>query len=234
MADSRFNVTRPVTGPLSQRLKGIESDPDGAYFYPNRGGRIVLKAIEDVVGRHGVNAILNLADLDHYVNNFPPNNLQLGFTFNEFGRMQETIELMFGRRAGRGLSQRAGRETFKYLLKDFMPVMGIADLATRALPMGIKMKIGLNVFAESFNKLTDQVVRLGEDSARYLWIIERCPICWGRQTEAPCCHLAVGVLEQSLFWLSNGKRFHIVQESCRASGDEACLIAINKKPLHGS
>ena len=233
MAGGRFNTVRPATGPLSPRSKVVVTDPNADYFYPNRGGRIVLRAIEDVVGRHGVNAILNLAQLDHYVNSYPPNNLQLAFSFNEFGKMQETIELMFGRRAGRGLSQRAGRETFKYLLKDFMPVMGIADLATRALPMGIKMKIGLNVFAESFNKLTDQVVRLGEDSSRYLWIIERCPICWGRQTEAPCCHLAVGVLEQSLFWLSNGKRFHIAQESCKASGDDTCVIAITKKPLLG-
>ena len=80
MASGRFNVARPVTGPLSARNKPVETDPNGDYYYPNRGGRIVLRAIEDVVGRHGVNAILNLAQLDHYVNSFPPNNLQLSLS----------------------------------------------------------------------------------------------------------------------------------------------------------
>ncbi len=201
------------------------------YYYPNRGGRIVLTALEEIIGRHGVNAILHLGKLPHFVNNYPPNNLSLGFEFAEFGTIMETMEQVFGRRAGRALALRAGRETFKYLLKDFMPVMGIADLAARALPLGIKMKIGLNVFAESFNKLTDQVVRLGEDQVQYYWRIERCPICWGRRTDSPCCHFAVGVLDQSLFWLSKGQRFTIAQVECFAAGDEACVIAIAKSPL---
>jgi hypothetical protein len=123
-----------------------------AYFYPNRGGRIVLTALEDIMGSHGVNAVLNLAQLDHLVNNYPPNNLQLGFSFADFGILEESLEKMFGERGGRGLSLRAGRETFKYLLKEFMPVIGIADLAMRALPLSIKLKIGLDIFAESFNR----------------------------------------------------------------------------------
>ena len=204
---------------------------ENAYFYPNRGGRIVLTAIEDIIGPHGVNALLNLAHLSHLVNNYPENDLSLGFSFADFGALQESIELMFGQRGGQGLSLRAGRETFKYLLKDFMPVMGIADLATRALPLGIKMKIGLNVFAESFNKLTDQVVRLGEDRSSYFWTIERCPVCWNRRTESSCCHLAVGLLEQSLFWLSNGKRFSVTEVECFAAGHANCLITIDKKPI---
>lgn len=51
------------------------------YYYPNKMGRIVLVAMEEIMGHHGVNAVLNLARLSHLVNNYPPNNLQLGFTF---------------------------------------------------------------------------------------------------------------------------------------------------------
>jgi predicted hydrocarbon binding protein len=194
-------------------------------------GRIVLTAMEDIMGRHGVNAILNLAKMHHLVNNYPPNNLELGFSFTEFGAIQETLDEMYGVRGGRGLAMRAGRETFKYALKEFMPVLGIADLAFRPFPMGMKIKIGLEVFAETFNKFTDQIVHLEQDAENHLWIIERCPVCWQRESETPCCHLAVGLLQESLFWVSNGKNYRVTEIECIASGYNACVIAILKKPI---
>jgi predicted hydrocarbon binding protein len=200
-------------------------------YYPNKMGRIVLTAMENIMGRHGVNAILNLAHLQNLVDNYPPNNLDLGFTFNEFSTIQQTIEEMYGVRGGRGLALRAGRETWKYALKEFMPVLGITDLAFRTLPLGIKIKIGLEVFAQTFNRFSDQRVRLGEDERGYLWIIEQCPICWERTSEAPCCHLAIGLLEQSLDWVSRGRRFLVQEVECVATGDETCTIIISKKPI---
>lgn len=206
-------------------------DAQVEYYYPNKMGRIVLIAMEEIMGHHGVNAVLNLAQLSHLVNNYPPNNLQLGFTFSEFSAIQQTLDDMYGERGGRGLALRAGRETWKYALKEFMPVLGITDLAMRMLPLGIKIKIGLDVFAETFNKFSDQQVRLGEDAENYLWIIERCPICWQRVTESPCCHLAIGLLEQALDWVSRGRRFRVEQISCIANGNETCTIAIGKQPI---
>ena len=201
------------------------------YYYPNKMGRIVLVAMEEIMGHHGVNATLNLAKLTHLVNNYPPNNLQRGFSFSDFSAIQQTLEDMYGERGGRGLALRAGRETWKYALKEFMPVLGITDLAMRMLPLGIKIKIGLDVFAETFNKFSDQRVRLGEDDDHYLWVIERCPICWQRTSDTPCCHLAIGLLEQALDWVSRGRRFKVEQISCIATGDETCTMAITKQPL---
>ena len=201
------------------------------YYYPNKMGRIMLVAMEEIIGRHGVNAALNLGKLPHLVNNYPPNNLELGFTFSELSRIQQTLDDMYGERGGRGLALRAGRETWKYALKEFMPVLGITDLAVRMLPLSIKIKIGLDVFAETFNKFSDQRVKLGEEGDHILWIIERCPLCWQRHTDSPCCHLAVGLLEQALDWVSRGRRFQVDQTSCIACGDETCTIAISKKPI---
>ncbi len=201
------------------------------FYYPNKMGRIVLTAMEEIMGRHGVNAILNLAQLQHLVNNYPPNNLEMGFTFNEFSAIQETLDAMYGVRGGRGLAMRAGRETWRLALKEFVPVLGISDLAIRTLPLGIKIKIGLDIFAQTFNKFSDQQVRLGEDQRGYLWIIERCPICWQRSSSQPCCHLAVGLLEQSLDWVSRGRRFRVEEVSCVAKGDATCTILISKKPI---
>lgn len=213
-----------------RRSKPTNKPGDAEYYYPNRMGRIVLTAMEDVMGHHGVNAILNHAQLPRLVNNYPPNNLALEFNFSELGAIHETLDELFGPRGGRALALRTGRETFKYALKEFMPVLGIADLAFRPLHLGIKLKIGLEVFAETFNKFTDQVVRLEEDSSQHFWIIDRCPVCWDRLTTYPCCHLAVGLLEESLNWVSNGREFQVKEIECIAAGDYSCVISISKRP----
>ena len=64
-----------------------------------------------------------------------------------------------------------------------------------------------------------------------LWKIERCPVCWERRADTPCCFLAVGILQESLFWVSGGKNFQVEEIACIAKGDEACVITIDKTPL---
>jgi predicted hydrocarbon binding protein len=202
-----------------------------AYYYPNKIGRIILLAMEEIMGRNGVNAVLNLAKMRHLINNYPPNNFDKQFSFEEVAAIQQALEDMYGPRGGRGLALRAGRACFKYGLKEFGPVLGIADLAFRLLPLNMKLKVGAEVFADTFNKYSDQRVRLGEEDDRILWHNELCPICWGRTTDSPCCHLAVGIIQEALYWVSGGKNFAVQQIACTACGDGICTIAIDKKPL---
>ena len=51
--------------------------------YPNKFGVILVRALEEVMGRNGLNAILNLAGLNHYVEHPLPDNLEKGFDFAE-------------------------------------------------------------------------------------------------------------------------------------------------------
>jgi len=50
--------------------------PKSEYYYANKIVLIALKALEEVMGRKGLNAILNLADLPRLIDNFPPDNLE--------------------------------------------------------------------------------------------------------------------------------------------------------------
>lgn len=201
------------------------------YFFPNKMGRIVLLALEEVMGHNGVNAILNLARLQHRIDNYPPNNFDKEFSFDELGRLFQALDEMYGPRGGRGLARRAGRACFKFGIKDFGPMLGLADVAFRILPLNMKLKVGYEVLAETFNKFTDHVVRLDEDEQYFQWVIERCGVCWERSCASPCCHLAVGILEEGLYWISGGKHFYVEEVSCVAVGDATCTILIGKQPL---
>jgi predicted hydrocarbon binding protein len=205
--------------------------PAPAYFYPNHMGRIILLALEEIVSRNGVNAILNLAELSDLIDNYPPHNQNLEFPFQTISRLQGALEDMYGPRGGRGVALRVGRACFQYGLREFGPLFGLTDFTFRLLPTHPKLKMGATSFADIFNKYSDQRVSLEDQGDRLLWHIERCPLCWERRTETPCCHMAVGVLQESLYWVSGGKYFNVEETHCIASGDPVCTIVIDKTPM---
>jgi predicted hydrocarbon binding protein len=201
------------------------------YFYPNKMGRIILLAMEEIIGRNGVNAVLNLAELQGLINNYPPNNLDLRFSFENLSRIMVTLEALYGIRGGRGLALRTGRASFKYGLREFGPILGITDLSFRLLPLQMKLKVGADAFAQAFNNFTDQNVSLEEDEQSLYWHIERCPLCWGRAADSPVCQLAAGTLQEALHWVSGGKYFEVEETGCIAMGDQACTFSILKQPI---
>ncbi len=221
-------MTEETHGLVTEPLAGAPEAPP-RYYYSNRIARAYLMGLEDVLGKNGVHAVLNLAGLPQYVNNYPPSNFDLGFPFEAFAGIQQALDDMYGPRGGKALATRAGKATFKYGLAEFDPVLGIADLALRLVPLGMKIRIGANVFAEVFNRYSDQIVRLEEEADYLIWINERCPVCWGRHSHEPCCHAATGILTEGL--LSGGKNFRVEEFTCIATGDDACRFRIAKRPL---
>jgi predicted hydrocarbon binding protein len=201
------------------------------FYYPNNMGRIVLMAMEEVVGRSGVKAVLNQADLTHRIHHYPPNNLGREFSFDELSRIQAALENLFGPRAGRGLALRTGRASFKYGLREFGPLLGVTDLAFRLLPLDPKLRTGAELFARVFNQFSDQRVRVEEQADRFLWHIERCPVCWKRRTDVPVCHLAVGLIQEALYWVTGGKYFGVEETACIAKGDPVCTIMIDRRSM---
>jgi len=219
------------TRPIATEQPAAEAPAAPQYYYSNRIARAYLQGLEEVLGKNGVHAVLNLAGWPQYVNNYPPSNFELGFPFEAFAGIQEALEEMYGPRGGKALATRAGKATFKYGLAEFDPVLGIADLALRLVPLGMKIRIGANVFAEVFNRFSDHRVRLGEDEDHFYWIIERCGVCWGRTASNPTCHLAVGILQEALYWVSGGCNFEVTEVACVATGANTCTIEVGKKPV---
>jgi hypothetical protein len=43
--------------------------PESSLNYPSRFGFLVIKTLEDVIGKNGINALLNLAGLSIYTKN---------------------------------------------------------------------------------------------------------------------------------------------------------------------
>jgi bacteriochlorophyll 4-vinyl reductase len=208
------------------------ADDKSELYYNNLMARIYLDALEEVMGKNGTNAVLNLAGLGHLINNYPPNDLNREFDFADFGALGQAIDDMYGPRGGRGLALRAGRATFADALSKFGAMVGIGELAFKVIPLGTKLKVGLRAMAETFTKFSDQHSEVEEKDDRFVYTIYKCPVCWGRTSDRPICYGAVGILQEGLRWVSGGKDFRVEEFECHAQGDEYCQFNIFKEPLN--
>jgi len=201
------------------------------YFYPECMGRIILLAMEEVLGREGLNATLRVASLSSYIDHYPAARSDKTFAFDRISRLFESLELIYGPQGGRGTALRVGRACFQYGLREYGKMLGFTELAYRLLPFPTRLRNGANSFARLFNDHSDQRVRVEEKEGKLYWSIERCPLCWQRKANEPVCHLAVGLIQESLYWLSSGKIFDVEEIACIARGDPTCAIRIDPAPL---
>jgi predicted hydrocarbon binding protein len=201
-------------------------------YYPNKFGLITLKSLEDVMGKNGLNAILNLAGLNNYIENYPPDNLEKGFDFTELSAIGVALEEMYGPRGGRGLALRAGRATFADALKYFGALAGAGDLAFKVLPLQAKIRIGLPAMAKVFSQVSDQLSTVEEKDNEFIYTIHKCPCCWSRSgVDKPVCFIATGLLQESLKWVSGGNEFRVNESRCVAMGEPVCEFVVQKDPI---
>jgi predicted hydrocarbon binding protein len=206
--------------------------PKAGLYYPSKFGMIIIKALEEVMGKNGLNAILNLAGLSNYVDNYPPDNLEKTFDFADVSSINIALEEMYGPRGGRGLALRAGRATFADALKNFGALAGVGDLAFKVLPLQAKLRIGIPAMAKIFSQVSDQYSTVEERENEFVYTIHKCPVCWGRAgVDKPVCFIAVGLLQEGLKWVSGGNEFRVNESKCVALGEDICEFVIQKEPI---
>ena len=206
--------------------------PKSGYHYPNKAGLIIIESLANVMGKNGLNAILNLAHLSNLIDNYPRDNPAREFDFANVSAINQALEEMYGPRGGRGLALRAGRATFADVLRNFGALAGAGDLAFRVLPQLTKMKIGIPAMAKIFSQVSDQHSTVEERDTDFIYTIHRCPVCWGRSgLDKPVCYIAVGLLQEGLKWLSGGSEFRVNETKCVAMGEQVCEFIIQKTPI---
>jgi hypothetical protein len=202
------------------------------YYYPNKFARLTIEAFEEIMGKNGLNAILNLAGLQQYLNEYPPDNLEKGFDFSDYTALMVALEDMYGPRGGRGLALRAGRAVFAGGLRAFGALAGVGDLAFKVLPMNAKLKIGVPAMANIFSQFSDQISNVYEEgSDRIIYTMERCALCWKRKSDKPVCFMGQGLLQEGLRWVSGGHEFKVEMSTCIAKGEDMGRYVIYKEPI---
>jgi predicted hydrocarbon binding protein len=194
---------------------------------------VILRSMEEVIGRSGVNAVLNLSGLSFLMKPAIPVDPEGGvlISYHDLSDTQDNLEQLYGLRGGRGLALKAGRAFFTFALRQYGRELGLLDNDFRLQPPAVKIQAGLRRLARFFSQTGDSAIHLEEDPRQFRWTVENCPLCWRRRSDVPICHMQVGVLQEYFYWASGGKNYNIVETECSAAGAKACVFTIDKIAL---
>ncbi len=210
----------------------MDNTNKSGLYYPNKLALATFDALIDVMGKNGLNAILNYAHLREYISRYPPDNLEREIDFSDFSAITGAIVEMYGEKGGQTFIKRAGRSTFRSCLCKQGALAGISSEAFRNLPLQTKLRIGLQAMARIFSQISDQTTTVEEEGDCFKYIVQQCPECWGRRgKDKATCSFGVGLLEEGLYYISGVSEIQVIETKCMAMGDEACVYSINKFPV---
>ncbi len=192
--------------------------------------RFLFMAIIEVMGENGLKSVLRMGKLERYIDNFPPNNTEMGVKHSEYGAAQQAIEDFYGPRGARAMLVRIGRALFRYTLQDQPTVLGLAGLALKALPIGARVKLILQKVVAAANDNLNMSAHLEESDDAYIFVAEDSPSRWRPARAKPGCYVTIGTYQETLRW-ATGKNFKIEEFTCLTAGDDACRFHIYKTPL---
>jgi len=189
--------------------------------------RQALVAIEEVMGKNGLNTVLRTANLSRYIDSLPPDDLNPAVKASDYARLNEAIEAFYGR-GGRGILRRVGKASFQYGVKEQAALMGLAGAALKLLPRKQQIRFVLNGMANALKKSNAQVQIEVEDAGGTIAYVARtCSVCYGRHSDKPVCHLYVGSVSEAVQW-ATGQPYDVQETHCLAKGDSYCRFEVTE------
>ena len=189
--------------------------------------RQALTSAQEVMGDHGLSAVLRASGLERFIGNFPPDNLEPSIQASHYARLNQAIEDFYGR-AGKGMLRRIGKASFQYGVREQAALLGVAGVALKLLPERQRIKFILNGMVNALKKSNPQVnAWVDESGDRLAYIESTCAICHSRKSETPICYLYVGSIGEAVQW-ATGKEHHVTETHCLAKGDPYCRFEIGE------
>jgi hypothetical protein len=221
----------------------IEPIPHAPFWLPNRFAHYFLHALEAEMGKKGIAGALQVANLAHWIENYPPVDNERHINYAEISMLNAGLEAFIGRRLGRGFARRAGRRMTQEHLTAFGGILAHIDQFNwlPLLPMIARVKMTLPTITTQIiggNQAT-AIATFYDTDTHFHICMEHCPVCWGRTADnspgtganEPICAATVGLLEGALARVTNGQKYQVVETTCIAQGDSKCEFAITKKPI---
>lgn len=205
------------------------TDLNPAAHCSEKLGGMIFHGMEEIIGHSGVVAVLNFARLPDLLEHFNQRDLPVALAYSELGKIQSSLEKLYGPRGGRGIALRSGRSCFNYSLREYGKELGLLSLSYRLMTASAKISAGLNLVVGHLSEIFATTIDLEELPDHYNVTIRNCPVCYQRKINVEVCHLFVGFLQEFLYWISGGKFYNVHETACAASGANACVIQIEKQ-----
>ncbi|MBN1937136.1 MAG: 4-vinyl reductase [Anaerolineae bacterium] len=192
--------------------------------------RQALTAIEEVMGKHGLDAVLRASNLEQYIDHLPPDDLEPAVNSSDYARLNQAIEDFYGR-GGRGILRRVGKASFNYAVREQSALLGLVGNALKLLPHKQRIRFILNSLGNALKKTNDMVrVEVEQSGDGFAYVAHTCSVCYGRHSDHPICHLYVGTVGEAVKW-ATGQEYRVEETHCIAKCDPYCRFEVIEQTI---
>ncbi len=192
---------------------------------PNQLLFLTFITVQEILGKNGLNSILNYTKLLHYIDNYPPNTLEQQHPFSDFTRLVSGMVEVLGEKGARSIMLQSGLKGFKNMLCDMPGLFALEGVRVAQGPADklfdeyvrietIMVQAGRAIFGDSLH--TDYTTDEG-------WCLELSPCYWclGLKTGSAICYAEVGFELGVARWIL-GPDARVEETHCIARGDPMC------------
>jgi predicted hydrocarbon binding protein len=197
----------------------------------NKAFRVILLAVEDVVGKRGTEEVLHKAGLPQYIGNYPPSDTEFGGHQLRFmSQINHALFDVYGRRGARAILRRSGRSRAVDAISENSLIATATKLAAKVMPRRTKVRLMLDTAAKEYSAQLGTSIAIEENGEFFFWSDPNCGNCLEWQSDQPVCFTTVGFIHGLVAWILEDEDLGVEEIECRAKGDRACRYRIT---LHG-
>lgn len=198
----------------------------------NKAFRVILLAVEDVVGKRGTESLLRQAGLPQYINHFPPSdNERGGHSLRYMSQINRALFDVYGKRGARAILIRSGKSRAQDAIAENGMIANATKIATKFLPRRMKVKLTLDTAAKEYSEQLSTHVKIEDDGEFFYWTDPLCGNCINWQNDQPVCYTTVGFLHGLVAWILGDEDFKVDEVACRAKGDATCQYRVTLNPV---
>jgi hypothetical protein len=202
---------------------------------PNQLMNLTLVTLEEVLGKGGLDSILNYASLQRFIGNYPPHDYRAEQELSDLKRLLVACYDVIGEKTTKPILFLSGRRAIQIVVERYPELLGLDGVALA--PDGgdnrFEQYVAVhNRLIAASNSLFGNTHNGYETEEGRVVDISHCVFCEGITAPVPICSAPVGTAyELARRFLGNDVT---VQETlCRARGDPYCRILI-RRPQTGS
>lgn len=211
-------VAAPVKDPVYRDEVLAADDEFAPRFVTNTALHNFWHAVQKVTGDAGLQSILSgsgLGDLKGYL---PEADETPAINYTRFSAFTEALEEFYGPTVD-GMETKVGRELFRQELANKGKLAAAKGITFKLMSTEKKLQTILMELADAHARMGMEAY-FEEREGGYLFVLETCPYCYGRLTNARC-NITSGFLSAGIEW-ATGRIVEAEQISSRGLDEPYC------------
>jgi|GEM_PF-997762 len=198
--------------------------------FPNQLFYLILLTAEEILGKPGLNAILNYCGMTKFRDNYPPNNMEEEYTSRDFSILMRGFIDVMGEQGVRPIMFRGGIKGFEIMNEQFpqmFDINGITPKERDAEEAFQEFRRIYGIMVEASKVMQGDIFTYYDVEEGVVLEIAPCHWCVGVRAKKPICFPQLGFQFGIARWVT-GREIKVEETHCIATGDEMCRFVMHR------